>query len=75
MKKKSREEADDLTICFPHASDYGATGFLFVTTITLTSTSYLAYPRLTMAMLNVVYAREGSISILLDIGGARLIGD
>ena len=44
--------------------------YLLVTTTTLTS--YLIYLRQAMAMLHVVYA---SISILLDIGGARLIRD
>ena len=45
-------------------------GYLVVTAMTLTS--HLAYLRQTMAMLHVVYA---SISILLDMGGARLIRD
>ena len=44
--------------------------YLLVTATTLTS--YLAYLRQAMAMLHVVYT---SISILLDIGGARLIRD
>ena len=43
---------------------------LLVTATTLTS--YLAYLRQAMATLHVVYA---SISILLDMGGARLIRD
>ena len=44
--------------------------YFLVTTTTLTS--YLAYLRQAMATLRVVYA---SISILLDMGGARLIRD
>ena len=44
--------------------------YLLVTATTLTS--YLAYLRQAMAMLHVVYA---SISISLDMGGARLIRD
>ena len=44
--------------------------YLLVTAITLTS--YLAYLRQAMATLHVVNA---SISILLDMGGARLIRD
>ena len=42
--------------------------YLSVTATTLTS--YLAYLRQAMAMVHVVYA---SISVLLDMGGARLI--
>ena len=45
-------------------------GYLLVTTTTLTR--HLAYLRQAMAMLHVVYA---SVSILLDMGGARLIRD
>ena len=45
-------------------------GYLLVTTTTLTRR--LAYLRQAMATLHVVYA---SISILLDMGGARLIRD
>ena len=44
--------------------------YLLVTAATLTR--HLAYLRQAMAMLHVVYA---SISILLDMGGARLIRD
>ena len=44
--------------------------YLLVTATTLTR--HLAYLRQAMAMLHVVYA---SISILLDMGGARLIRD
>ena len=44
--------------------------YLLVTATTLTR--HLAYLRQTMAMLHVAYA---SISILLDMGGARLIRD
>ena len=44
--------------------------YLLVTVTTLTSR--LAYLRQAVAMLHVVYA---SISILLDMGGARLIRD
>ena len=44
--------------------------YLLATATTLTS--YLAYLRQTMATLRVVYA---NISILLDMGGARLIRD
>ena len=44
--------------------------YLLVTATALTS--HLAYLRQAMAMLHVVYA---SISILLDMGGARLIRD
>ena len=44
--------------------------YLSVTATTLTR--HLAYLRQAMAMLHVVYA---SISILLDMGGARLIRD
>ena len=46
--------------------------YLSVTATTLTITRHLAYLRRAMAMLHVVYA---SISILLDMGGARLIRD
>ena len=44
--------------------------YLLVTATTLTS--YLVYLHQAIAMLPVVYA---SISILLDMGGARLIRD
>ena len=44
--------------------------YLSVTATTLTR--HIAYLRQAMAMLHVVYA---SISILLDMGGARLIRD
>ena len=44
--------------------------YLLVTAATLTSR--LAYLRQAMAMLHVVY---GGVSILLDMGGARLIRD
>ena len=45
-------------------------GYLLVTATTLTR--HLAYLRQAMATLHVVYA---SVSILLDMGGARLIRD
>ena len=45
--------------------------YLLVTTTTLTS--YLAHLRQTMAMLHV--GSDASVSILLDVGGARLIRD
>ena len=45
---------------------------LLVLVTATTLTRYLAYLRQAMATLHVVYA---SISILLDMGGARLIRD
>ena len=77
MRRRSREEAERRQGLLLPMSKKGAPMaimeplvYLLVTTTTLTS--YARPRQATMATLHVVYE---SVSILLDIGGARLIRD